>query len=131
MKKEERFWFGFLDAGEKSSPVLRDNTLETHDPETVYLFNLQRKAIIEYKRSIVESRLRALDDDEVATDLKAAYLVASKDFSPREKPALPTEPVVKPVAVAAPPVDNEASGLEDLAARISDEVEDGWEAGAP
>ncbi len=81
----DRFWYGYLDAGDRSSPVLRDNTLDTHNPETVYLFNLKRKEIIEYKREIVEARLKPLEDESVIDDLTAAYMVASRDFVPRRK----------------------------------------------
>lgn len=48
-KSRSSFWYGYLMAGERSSPVLRDNRLETGNPKTIYLFNLKRGEIIEKK----------------------------------------------------------------------------------
>ena len=56
MKKRKRTpqWFGFLDAGKSSSPVVQDSSLNTGNPATIYLFNLMRGRILEYRKDIVE-----------------------------------------------------------------------------
>ena len=51
----ETLWFGYLEAGKKSTFVVRDVTLGTAMPETLYLFNFDRGKILEYRRDIVEA----------------------------------------------------------------------------
>lgn len=82
---DKQYWYGYLEAGSKSSPVLRDNRLDTGNPETLYLFNLNRGEVLEYKRTIIESKLRDLGSDEKALSksLKAAYIEARNSFIPR------------------------------------------------
>jgi len=41
--KRNTLWFGYLEAGEKGTPVVRDTSMDTGTSATVYLFN-QRKA---------------------------------------------------------------------------------------
>lgn len=82
---DNTLWYGYLEAGERSSPVAIDNKLATGDPTTVYMFNLKRGEIIEYKRAIVDPKLRELTDDEQATlgELKSGYRKARNGFTPR------------------------------------------------
>lgn len=84
---KDALWFGFLEIGEKSSPVAQDPKLLTGKPDTVYLFNLKRNEIIEYKRDIVETKLRPLNGKEadISKELKKAFKKAAKDFTPRSK----------------------------------------------
>ncbi|MDR2877140.1 MAG: hypothetical protein LBV36_03760 [Chromatiales bacterium] len=85
-------WCGFLDAGAKSSAVVRDERLDTGNPETIYLFNLARNEIIQYNRAIVEPKLRELSTDECdnIVELKAAYLRARRHFKVRAERPIPT-----------------------------------------
>lgn len=80
-------WFGYLDIGEKSSPVAKNPILCTGKPDTVYLFNLKRNEIIEYKTAIVAPKLRELSKDEadIKKELKKAFTKAAKTFTPRLK----------------------------------------------
>lgn len=80
-----QFWCGYLEAGEKSSPVLHDNRLDTGNADTIYLYNLKRDEVLEYKRTIIEPKLRELGKQEEAVEkaLKAAYLEARSSFTPR------------------------------------------------
>ena len=90
--KAKHLWFGFLDAGEKGSPVIRDQSLDTGQPWTTYLFNMRKGRIIEYRRDIVESKLRELTQEELAVvaDMEAAYNSVRPDFIPRaEKRPVP------------------------------------------
>ena len=57
-KRKKNLWYGYLEAGANSSPVIRDDGLNTGNPKTVYLFNLARGCILEYSREIVEPKLR-------------------------------------------------------------------------
>ncbi len=83
--KKNTAWFGYLDAGEKSSAVATDPGLDTGNASTVYLYNLKRNAFLEYKRELVEPKLRELDagNDAILDELQAAYLAARADFAPR------------------------------------------------
>lgn len=84
--KEKRLWYGYLDAGQKSTLVVLDHSLQTGNEETIYLFNLAREKILEYRRHIVEPKLRELNSEQTATtkQLKAAYAKARRSFKPRE-----------------------------------------------
>ncbi len=86
-------WCGYLEAGDKSTPVVVDQRLETGNPETLYLFNLKRNEILTYNRGIVEPKLRELRNDEagLVQDLKNAYAKARRSFKFRIEPvAVPT-----------------------------------------
>jgi hypothetical protein len=83
--KEKTLWYGYLDAGQKSTPIVIDHELHTGNKETIYLFNLVRGEILEYQRQIVEPKLRELNAEETAVtkQLKAAYAKARRTFKPQ------------------------------------------------
>ncbi len=99
-------WYGFLQAGEQSSAVVRDATLETKNPKTVFLYNHVRGKFLEYAREIVEPKLRELTPADVSLkDLQNAFKAARKTFASNkvakkwetEAPAAPPrEPDVVP-----------------------------------
>lgn len=100
---DKHFWYGYLEAGEKSSPVLRDNRLDTGTADTIYLFNLKRGEILEYKRAIITPKLRELEAQEqrIGSTLKSAYIEARSQFTPRGgKPVLIPAKGGKPTAAA-------------------------------
>jgi hypothetical protein len=78
-------WYGYLEAGNRSSPVIRDERLDTGSAKTVFLFNLTRCEILEYSRDVVEPKLRELKASEAATikKLDAAYAEARRNFKDR------------------------------------------------
>ncbi|MGB5607247.1 MAG: hypothetical protein WBN51_12065 [Gammaproteobacteria bacterium] len=74
-------WYGFLQAGKKSSPVVRDSRLKTKNPKTIYLFNYTQGKFLEYSREIVEPKLQELrSDDNFLNELKIAFKTARKIF---------------------------------------------------
>lgn len=77
--------YGFLEAGTKSALVVLDARLNTGQPDTVYVYNHQRGAILEYKRAILEPKLRDLTPDELeqVKSLRSAYRKARTGFTPR------------------------------------------------
>lgn len=82
--RQDALWFGFLDAGNNSTPVVRDDSLSTGDPSTLYLFNFARQAFREYKRELVQPKLRELSATEVSLkELRAAFKAARANFVPR------------------------------------------------
>jgi len=91
--KQKKLWFGFLEAATKGSPVVRDATLETGDPKTLYLFNYMKGKILEYRRDIVSNKLREFAAEELAMvpQLRKAYKEVREHFEPRPaKPKLVT-----------------------------------------
>jgi hypothetical protein len=82
---DKNLWFGFLDAGKKSSAVLIDDRLSTGVAKTVYVFNLARGRILEYDRAIIDSKLRDLTADEkgLIDQMRGAYGKALQEFRPR------------------------------------------------
>ena len=83
--RRRTLWFGYLDAGVKGSPVVRDHSIDTGTPATIYLFNLEKGRILEYRRDIAEPKLRELtegESKELAT-MRKAYVKAREDFVPR------------------------------------------------
>ena len=84
-KNKKKIWFGFLEAGARSSPVVRDESLDTGRSTTIYLFNFMKGRIIEYQRDIVEAKLRDLTIEESAmlSELESEYLKAKETFIPR------------------------------------------------
>lgn len=82
---KKNYWHGYLEAGAKSSPVLRDLTLETGNESTLYLFLLKRNKILEFQISIVEPKLRELTEGEASlvSALNSGYNKAKKEFTPR------------------------------------------------
>jgi len=84
-KSKASLWYGYLNAGARSSPVLRDTRLDTGNPVTLYLFNLVRGEILEYSREIVEKKLRELKPAESGfiAELDAGYKKARRSFKGR------------------------------------------------
>lgn len=125
MSSNDTTWYGYLEAGDKSSGVARDERLSTGNPATLYLFNLKRNEILEYKREIVEPKLRELNQKEkgLLDEVKSAFNKARKGFTPRAaKIASATErasapPAPKPV----PEVAVEDEGEDFLVLDIDDE----------
>ena len=107
-------WFGYLNIGDKSSPVAKNQKLCTGKPDTVYIFNLKRNEIIEYKCDIVEPKLRELTKDEadIKKELKKAFTKAAKTFTPRIK----AQTVSESVPVKAKPEKKEKVMVKELAA---------------
>ena len=110
------FWYGYLNAGDKSSAVLRDPELDTGNRKTVYLFNLERNAIIEYNREIVEPKLSDLNGqaDDMTATLEAAYAGARRAFG-HARPFVPSA-TETPMKAATPAVEE-----EDLDGYVDDE----------
>jgi hypothetical protein len=104
-------WCGYLEAGDRSSAVLRDERLETGNPKTIYLYNLARDEILQYSRELVEPKLRELRANEaaLAEELKEAYTKARRTFKFNPERVL-TAPVRKQVRS---PSDKRSTGSDD------------------
>ncbi len=97
----------YLEAGAKSSPVVLDTSLSTSNDQTLYLYHHHRDQIIEYKRDIVEAKLRELSDEEAeqAGDLQQAYQQARAEFTPRGATEAIPEREPPPKAKPSPALD--------------------------
>jgi hypothetical protein len=84
-KSKASLWYGYLNAGARSSPVLRDQRLDTGNPKTIYLFNLVRGQILEYALEIVEKKLRELKPAESGfiAELGSGYKKVRRNFKDR------------------------------------------------
>ena len=112
--KKSNLWFGMLEAGAKSSPVVRDPALETGIPTTIYLFNHRRGAIREYQLSIVERILRELtvDEQQLVGPLEEAFEKARNGFVPRYTPPSRTRSR-RPKEIVLPEVESDSEPDDD------------------
>lgn len=104
----QKLWYGFLDAGAKSSPVVRDFSIDPGIPDALYLYSMKSGIISRYKASIVESKLRDLTPDEekkFMAELDAGFKKVRKEFkapvSPDNFVATPSKPAAKSAAAAS------------------------------
>lgn len=126
---DNNLWYGYLDAGEKSSPILMDHHLSTANPHTVYVFNLKRSEIIEYRRDIVEAKLRDLgeEDNNVIKELKSAYNKARSGFVPRGAKVsnIPEKGAETPKKAA--PIEKDDEEYDELVTVDDGDDEEDWE----
>src|SRR3569623_2087344 len=126
---DKQVWYGYLEAGNKSTAVVLDRTLNTGNPETLYLFNLARGEILEYSRKIVEPKLSELKTKEMdlTTSLKSAYDTALSHFTPRAIEILDIPERAAPAKKPAPakPEEEEAASLA-VAGELGD-ADEAWE----
>ncbi len=124
---DNSLWFGFLEAGDKSTAVIIDHGLNTGKPDTVYIFNQSRGKILEYNRSIVEPKLRELSSQDADTkaELKNAYLQVRAGFEPRASRVLDIPERGARTTEAEQPKENDSKEELDLVSVGSDdEIED-------
>ncbi len=123
--KNDPIWYGFLEAGDKSTAVALDERLHTGNPKTLYLFNLVRGQILEYNREIVKPKLRELGraESSLLEELKTAFDTARGRFEPRAARVLEIPDRPPPAATRkAPRVEEDE--LEVLADADPDEDDD-------
>ena len=110
-KKKQQLWFGYLEAGQRSSAVVRDGSIDTGRASTIYLYNLAKGKILEYQRDIVEPKLRELGKDDISRDeLDKAFRDARKKFSSTHKSqAWADSP---PVVIARKSEDDDMSDID-------------------
>ncbi len=116
----------YLEAGAKSSPVVLDTTLSTSNDQTLYLYHLQRNQIIEYRRDIVEAKLRELTAEEAkqAGNLQQAYQQVRAEFTPRGSTEAIPEHAPPPKAKRSPALEvDDVEDADDDYALLDDELE--------
>jgi hypothetical protein len=122
-KAKNSVWYGYLEAGNRSSAVIRDEKLETGSAKTLFLFNLERREILEYSRDIVEPKLRELKPAEsnLIKELDAAYVEARRNFKDRRARTLNIPE--HGVAARRP---TESQGDEDIDEFIDEGADEVW-----
>ena len=123
---DKNFWFGYLQAGDKSSLVVQDARVNTGNKLTVYLYNQLRGELVEYRRDIIESKLREAEPGEYdANELGKAYLEALKRAKPNAYQILfapETRAPSKKTAEVAPKVNDDDEG-EDIDIDIDEDLD--------
>jgi hypothetical protein len=122
-KAKNSVWYGYLEAGNRSSAVIRDEKLETGSAKTLFLFNLERREILEYSRDIVEPKLRELKPAEsnLIKELDAAYVEARRNFKDRRARTLNI-----PEHGGAARRPTESQGDEDIDEFIDEGADEVW-----
>ena len=114
-------WYGVLDAGEKTSPVVRDATLDASEGK-VWLYNHLRNQFIEYAKAIVEPKLRDLATGDIPQkELDEVFKVARRTFSSSRK--ISTSSDTKPTAPRVKSKDEDDDLDIDIDMSDSDDME--------
>ena len=104
-------WYGVLEAGEKTSPVVRDTSLDA-SANKIYLYNYVRNQFIEYAQAIVEPKLRELAAGDISRDdLDRAFKAAYQAFSSSRKARAWSDR--KPAASPVKDTDDEVVDLDE------------------
>jgi hypothetical protein len=110
-------WYGFLQAGAKSSPVVRDMSLEEKGRSTIYLYNHARGMFVEYALEVVVPKLRELKPEDISQkELDSAFRAARKTFNPVK--------VVKKWSDAAPASPPEESDEPEIPLDVDPSIDD-------
>lgn len=126
-KNKGNLWYGYLEVGEKSSPVIRDDRLDTGNAKTLFLFNLVRGQILEYTREIVEPKLRELKPSEAGkiAELNAAYGEARRNLQHHNvRPLNIPDHAEPPKPAKGKSKDKDEDGFGDFA--VTSDDEDVW-----
>jgi hypothetical protein len=79
--KTNDIWYGVLEAGSKTSPVVRDLSMQASN-NSIWLYNHARNTFVEYTRAIVEPKLRELSAGDIGRDeLDQAFKAARESFA--------------------------------------------------
>jgi len=124
--KKQKLWYGYLDAGKKSSPVAIDRNMDTGENHTVFIYNHNKKEILKYVRDLVEPKLRELTtkEKELESPMKKGFTASLKTM----KYALPKSfdaPAAKAPASPEPKADITADEPEMEFSELGDD--DDWE----
>ena len=115
----KEIWYGVLEAGEKTSPVVRDTSIDAGQNK-IYLYNYVRNQFVEYAQTIVEPKLRELAEGDISREeLDNAFKSAYKSFSSTHKVN-----AWAGTKFATPPVKDEANEDIDLSEDNDEFIDD-------
>ena len=115
---KQKLWYGFLEAGKKSSPVIIDHSMDTGEKNSVFIYNHNRQEILKYVRELAEPKLRELTakEKELEASLKKGFTESLKTFKKPESKILDSPAKSKPSSKVDTPKEEpevEISGLDD------------------
>ncbi|MCL1075451.1 hypothetical protein [Shewanella dokdonensis] len=132
---KKQVWYGELRTARGNAIVIHDNQLPEASAGRIYLYNTQRKAIVEYVEAIVKPNLYELSDEQLKTaesEFAGAWKSARAEFMQKHSARInlanikDTAPVRK--AKPEPQLDDEEGGGDEI---IGDDFEedsdDSWE----
>jgi hypothetical protein len=119
---KKQVWYGELRTSKGNAVVIHDNQLPDASPGRIYLYNTDRKAIVEYVEDIVRVNLHELDDagckaaeSTFAAEWKAARAVFMEKHQARISLSNIKEsaPVRKAKVEVEPEVESSAADFDD------------------
>ena len=115
---KQKLWYGYLEAGAKSSPVAIDHSLDTGDKNSILIYNHNKKDILKYSRELVEPKLRELNakEKDLEGELKKGFTEAMKTLKYSVAKSFDTPLKTKPAPKAVSRDDEpevEMSGMDD------------------
>jgi hypothetical protein len=115
---KQKLWYGFLEAGRKSSPVIIDHSMDTGEKHTLFIYNHNRQEILKYVRELAEPKLRELTakEKELEASLKKGFAEALKIFKTPIAKTFDSPAKSKPSPKVDTPKEEpevEISGLDD------------------
>lgn len=115
---KQKLWYGFLEAGSKSSPVVVDHSMDTGEKSSLFIYNHNRQEILKYVREVVEPKLRELtiQEKELESALKKGFNAAVKTLNFPLTKTLVSPAKAKPHPVTDTPKEEpevELSGMDD------------------
>lgn len=83
--KDNNLWVGYLTLANKKVLVASDDRVDTGNRKTIFLYNQERKEIVEYSREIIQDKLKDApagdySDKEIATAYQQALRKAKPNL---------------------------------------------------
>ena len=132
---KKQVWYGELRTARGNAIVIHDNQLPEASAGRIYLYNAQRKAIVEYVEDLVKPNLHELSDEQLKaaeSEFGGAWKSARAEFMQKHSARISlanvkdTAPVRK--AKPVPQLDDDAdSGDEIIGDDFEDDSDDSWE----
>ncbi|MDH5179998.1 MAG: hypothetical protein OEY07_10045 [Gammaproteobacteria bacterium] len=115
---DKHLWVGYLTLGGKQILVAGDDRVETRNHKTMYLYNQDRDAIVEYSKDVIQAKLADAPaagyvESEIADAYQRALSKAHPNlyriiFKPGTGGAVKTKQKKPPI-----PVDDNDDGMDD------------------
>ena len=119
---KRKLWYGYLEAGKKSSPVIIDRNMDTGEKHTLFIYNHGKQEISKYVRELVEPKLRELDakEKELESAMKKGFTAAMKNMKHKVSKTFDATAIATVAAVVA-------SSQEEPEMEFSDIGDDDWD----
>ncbi|WP_455217381.1 hypothetical protein [Kaarinaea lacus] len=119
---KRKLWYGYLEAGKKSSPVIIDRNMDTGEKHTLFIYNHGKQEISKYVRELVEPKLRELtaNEKELESAMKKGFTAAVKNMKHKVSKTFDATAIATVAAVVA-------SSQEEPEMEFSDIGDDDWD----